>query len=66
VAVDYVWCQLSELGEMVGKWRGSREIPSRTRKPMSFQSIVLTHGGGNAILGRVGEREVQYLSELWL
>ena len=27
------------------------EIPSRTLKPMSFQSIVLIGGGGKTILG---------------
>ena len=32
------------------------EIPSRTLKPMLFQSIVLTGGGGKTILGDFEER----------
>ena len=32
-----------------GEWRGVSS-PSRTRNPMSLQSIVLTGGGGNAML----------------
>jgi len=34
------------------------ELPSRTRKPMSLQSIVLTGGGGNAIMDRREDGEV--------
>ena len=41
-----------ELVKCGGKWRGDClvDLPSRTLKPMSDQSIVFTGGGGKVIV----------------